>query len=153
MNTDRCKRSPRRDQHGATLIVLLIMLMVITLLALSTIRSTTLDEKMAGNARDRDKAFQAAEAAVQSCLNQVNGGTYAAAKVLTPAEAGQTPNWEQNDLWDSSGTTVDVGDTTLSAQPKCLVENLGSGSYRVTGRAQGGSDTSLVVLQATYSTE
>jgi type IV pilus assembly protein PilX len=152
--------APAARQRGATLILLLVMLVVITLLTLSTVRTTTMGEKMAGNARDRNKAFQAAEAAVQSCLSMVNAGTYPG-MVLTPVAptaTPPTPHWEVDANWnEGAGASYEVvlADAGLSRNPRCMVEVLGAGtgSYRVTGRALGGSTESLVMLQATYSKE
>ena len=141
-----------QSQRGATLIITLVMLVLITLLCVSTIRSTTVDEKLAGNSRDRDRALQAAEAAVRQCLSQLKNSTYGGAK-LAPTAFSATPNWEVT--WtDSNSTQVSI-DSTLSSQPRCMVEELGTGtgSYRVTGRAFGASQTTLVMLQATYTTQ
>ncbi|MDJ0806798.1 MAG: pilus assembly protein [Gammaproteobacteria bacterium] len=54
-----------RTQQGAVLIVSLIILLVMTLIGLSAMRSTTLEERMAGNARNEESAFQAGEAALR----------------------------------------------------------------------------------------
>ncbi len=51
-------------QRGATLIVALVILAVVTLLGVTSIRSSSLELKMAASARDRSVAFQAAEAAL-----------------------------------------------------------------------------------------
>jgi len=146
----------RRSQRGATLIITLVMLVLITLVSMSSIRSTTMDEKMAGNSRDRDKAFQAAESAVQTCLAMLNAGTYPVAP-LPALAAGTTPYWEVAANWDAYATNsyeVTVTDTGLQANPRCIVEAFGvAGSFRVTGRAVGGSDQTVVMLQATYSVE
>lgn len=147
---------PRRAQRGVTLIITLVMLVLITLVGVASIRNSTMDEKMAGNSRDRDKAFQAAEAAVQSCLSKLKDETYAGTP-LTPAAAAATPNWEVDANW-SNGNSVEVNLGTaakLAAQPRCMYEALGTGtgSYRVTGRAVGASTLTVVMLQATYSTE
>ena len=153
----------RPRQRGATLIILLVMLVVITLLTVSTVRTTTMGEKMAGNARDRNKAFQAAEAAVQSCLAMVDAGTYSGS-VLTPVAptaSPPTPHWDVDGNWaDSSPSSYEVtlsaspADIGLFSNPRCIVEALGaSGSYRVTGRALGGSEETIVMLQATYTKE
>ena len=142
-----------RAQRGATLIITLVMLVLITLISVSSMRTSTMDEKMAGNARDRDKAFQAAEAAVQQCLMLIKNDTYAGTP-LTPAASTGTPNWEL--AWDNTNSTAMTVDSTgLSAQPRCMYEALGTstGSYRVTGRAVGGSSLTEVILQATYSIE
>jgi type IV pilus assembly protein PilX len=148
----------RRQQQGVVLIIALVILVLVTLVGLSTIRTTTMEERMAGNSRDRDKAFQAAEAAVQHCLGLVDANTYAATK-LTPTSAGTSPHWETAANWDTSSSNsfaVAISDTTakLAQDPRCMVETLGSsGSYRVTGRAVGASAETVVMLQATYSKE
>jgi len=54
-----------RTQRGAIMVVSLLLLLVMTVLALTASQSTTLQERMAGNARDTDLAFQAAEAGLR----------------------------------------------------------------------------------------
>lgn len=151
-------RTPKHQQQGAVLIVALVMLLLITMASIAAIRSSTLDERMAGNARDRDKALQAAEAAVRTCLQRLVvdlPSTYTGT-VLAPASTG-SENWEIAANW-IGGTTnsvaIDIVDAGLAAAPRCMVERLGTGAnYRVTGRAVGGSDSSVVIIQATYSTD
>lgn len=48
------------------LIVALIMLLLVTLMAVSGMRGTSLEERMAGNLRDQNVAFLAAEAALRA---------------------------------------------------------------------------------------
>ena len=142
----------RHAQRGATLIVTLVMLVLITLVGVSAVRSSTIDEKMAGNTRDRDRALQAAEAAIRQCLTQLKNTTYGGTK-LAPSAYNAAPNWEAN--WTDSNSTEVTVDTKLASQPRCMVEELGSGSgnYRVTGRAAGSSALTEVILQATYTAE
>ena len=143
-----------RGQRGVTLIITLVMLVLITLVGVSGIRNSTLDERMAGNSRDRDKAFQAAEAAVQTCLSRLQAETYTGTP-LTPAASNATPVWEVAANWtDTNSVEINLGtDARLAAQPRCMYESMGVGSYRVTGRAVGASTLTEVMLQATYSTE
>jgi type IV pilus assembly protein PilX len=54
-----------RTQRGAIMVVSLLLLLVMTVLALTASQTTTLQERMAGNARDTDLAFQAAEAGLR----------------------------------------------------------------------------------------
>jgi type IV pilus assembly protein PilX len=54
-----------KQQTGAVLIIGLFILVVITLIGISAIQTTTLEEKMTGNMRDHDLAFQAAESALR----------------------------------------------------------------------------------------
>lgn len=57
-------RVPRHEQ-GLVLLIGLIILLVLSLLAISAIRSTTLEERMTGNSQDQQIAFQVAEAALR----------------------------------------------------------------------------------------
>jgi type IV pilus assembly protein PilX len=160
----KTRHLPRPPAKGVTLIILLIMLVVVTLVTLSSLRSTTLDEKMAGNSRDRQRAFQAAEAAVQDCLERLEANTIAEAKKNDPATGADAPLWEVAANWtDNAAKSVEVTVTQASlktgagyaSNPRCLIEKLDASnkSYRVTGRAVGGSADSVVMLQATISKE
>ena len=52
-------------QSGVVLVVSLFMLLLLSLIGLSGMQSTMLEEKMASNSRDQNIAFQAAEAALR----------------------------------------------------------------------------------------
>ena len=52
------------SQKGSVLIVSLIFLLLLTIVGVSSMNMTSLEERMAGNFRDHDLAFQAAEAAL-----------------------------------------------------------------------------------------
>lgn len=52
-------------QQGAVLVVSLILLLVMTMLGLSGMRTTTLEERMGGNTRNKETAFQAGEAVLR----------------------------------------------------------------------------------------
>ena len=51
-------------QRGAVLIISMIILLLLTILGVTSMQSTNLEERMAGNSRDRHLAFEAAEAAL-----------------------------------------------------------------------------------------
>lgn len=53
-----------KKQQGAVLVMSLLMLFVLTLIGVSSFNTTTMEEKMSGNSRNRQLAFQAAETAV-----------------------------------------------------------------------------------------
>lgn len=154
---------PRRDaQQGVVLIIALIVLVMITIVTLGAIRVTATDERLASNSRDRDKAFQAADAAVRACIAPLNSATpdLTGLNVINPAAPSASAVWEVDANWSSStstavttlGTAAAAG---LSAQPRCIIERLNSDpvSYRVTGRAVGKSSDTIVMLQATLSAE
>jgi type IV pilus assembly protein PilX len=64
-------------QSGATLIVSLIILAVITLLGLASMRSSNLELRMAASARDRAVAFQRAESALLTIERILAAAPYA----------------------------------------------------------------------------
>lgn len=57
-----------RTQSGAALVVGLILLVAISLMAIASMNTATLDLVMAGNEQYRSRAFQAAEAAIEVAL-------------------------------------------------------------------------------------
>ena len=63
MTTHRTS-TPSSEQKGAALVTSLMILFVLTLVGVSAMQSSTLEEKMSGNLRNTNIAFQAAE----SCL-------------------------------------------------------------------------------------
>lgn len=60
-----------RQQQGAVLVVALIMLLLLTIIGLSSMRGTSLQENMAGNMRDSNLALQASEAALRKGEDEV----------------------------------------------------------------------------------
>ena len=60
-----------KKQRGTTLLVSIVFLLIMTVLALGSIRGVSLQEHMATNLYDRDLAFQAAETAIQAAQAEV----------------------------------------------------------------------------------
>ena len=155
-----CKPPRPHSERGVVLIITLIVLVLVTVLSLASIRATATDERIAGNARDRNKAFQSAEAVVLRCLDAVRNSTYTGT-MLDPVTVGDE-NWKIEENWTSPTNSVaaaftetELADAGLAEQPRCIVERLNAAgtSVRVTGRAAGRSVDSRVVLQATFSSE
>jgi type IV pilus assembly protein PilX len=61
-----------RRQQGAVLIVSLLFLVILTLLGLTAMSGTTMEERMSGNSRDMNVALQAAEAALRDARRDIN---------------------------------------------------------------------------------
>lgn len=62
-------------QSGVALVISLVLLLVITLIAISGMKSSIMQEKMAANAQNSNKTFQAAESAVGTLTELLTGGT------------------------------------------------------------------------------
>ena len=88
-----------KRQKGAALVVGLVLMMVLTLLAVSTMRTATLELLMAGNAQYKEKAFQLAETGLRDAVNQLNQGTLS---------LGTTDGWQ--DVGALIGSVDDSGD-------------------------------------------
>lgn len=79
--------APRSQQRGAALVIGLILLLVLTVLAISGVNSASLEFFMAGNEQYRQNAFQAAETGIERAM--VNGQfVIAGAANLTETIAG-----------------------------------------------------------------
>lgn len=67
-----------KKQQGAVLIIALIMLLILTILGVAVLDSSVLEERMAGNYIERNRAFQSAEAGLRA------GERWIAAQVEQP---------------------------------------------------------------------
>ena len=160
-------------QRGATLVVVLILLLVMTLLGLASLRSTILEERMTSNLLDRSLGFQVAEAGLreaEASLNPnptnfpaagCNAQGLCARPVPTAVERWLDPGFV---AW----RTATVADATTDA-PQYIVEEMGEGPnwrdcdrlspihplcltprYRVTVRSQQDGRAS-VLLQTVFA--
>lgn len=160
MRTIRFK-ALRSNQRGVTLIVALIFLAMLMLLGVTVARTSSLEERMAGNTRDRDLALQAAEAALKDAEADLNGFLANAFDGSTPgliaydaATANDSAHW--NDYtWDddeSQEATTDL--PHVAEQPRYVIEKLPDVAttkrFRITARGVGTSANSVVIVQAGY---
>ena len=74
-----------KQQQGMSLLVVLILLVVMSILGVAVMRSSSMQERMAANLRDRSLATQAAEAALAQAVTNLNG----IAKFRTTAPVAQ----------------------------------------------------------------
>lgn len=92
MRSIRFQASMRARQQGAALVVGLILLLVLTLLAVSGMNSASLEFVMAGNEQYRSNAFQAAEAGVEQSMQLGTFNPGAPAQNFGPQALG-TDSW------------------------------------------------------------
>ena len=64
-NTTGALRGFGHSQHGAALVTSLLILVVMTIIGVTAVTTSSLTEKMAGNMRDLNLAFEAAEAGLR----------------------------------------------------------------------------------------
>ncbi len=71
-------------QRGLALVSVLLLMMVVMVMAAASMRSATLEERMAGHARDRQIAFQMAEAALRDAEQLIAGNSTGPFSPLRP---------------------------------------------------------------------
>lgn len=159
-------------QTGAALITCLMLLVVMTILGVSAITSSTMEERMAGNVRNKHVSFQAAEAAIRVAevyteATLSDDSVFDGTNGLYPrsnATDSDYPIWENAANWIDAGAVAGVAsnptyiiedfttaprdsDCTLEVPPPpgCMLP-----VYRVTARGTGLSDNALTIIQTTY---
>lgn len=167
-----------RRERGAVLIVGLIFMTLIMLIALSVMRSATLEERMASNARNRQLALEAAEAVVRDAettlfaaapFNPFDPTLFVAACTngyCSVPVSGSTPRWQSINWSDAavtkafSSSALSLVNISASNQPKYIVEFIGQEGgqgrhicprllFKITARGLA-ADGSEVFVEDTY---
>jgi type IV pilus assembly protein PilX len=134
---------PKTRQSGFVLVVALILLLVLTLLGLAAAQSTSLEERMAGNARNHDMAFQAAEAGLNAAQSGIlqglwdnadyasnANGLYMLATCCTSTGGSWTSAWDVPNVWntalpiDTAVSGLSIAGIPAAQQPVFVIEQL-----------------------------
>jgi len=107
-------RLPPRAQRGATLLVALIMLVLLTMFAISSLNTANTNLKIVGNMQAKSEATNVAQEAIETVLSTTQF-------IATPANAVPVPCGAANTLCtdiNSDGTNDYT--TVLSPAPSCV---------------------------------
>lgn len=154
-------------ESGAVLITGMIFLVVLTIIVVSALRSGTLEERMAANARDRQLALQAVEAVVRDAevvllaISTFDPSIFTAACTngyCSRPAVGSTPRW-QTTTWGTNtrtfaATTSNL--TVVASQPQYIVEYIAAEGgqppkicptllFRITAQGVGSDSTAVFV--------
>lgn len=157
-------------QQGSALIIGLIMLVVLSMIGLSSLQTTMLQERMAGNLRERSLAFEAAEVALRegemvarnNFVNNAPPGSAFSGPGLFDRMEGNPVAFDLTDAnLQINGVAIDTVQQTV-APPRYIVERqepwspvLGGEEYgrlesfRITAIGYGGTLDAVVILQST----
>lgn len=134
---ERDLRTSKAHQRGMVLIVSLIILVIVTLIAVTALRVTILEERMAGNTRDRQLAFEAAEYALREAQDLLSapvlpqftasGGTtggYFSGLNTNPGGIGDIAYWSTTHNWTTQSVAANksAGVLTGQVQPRYVIE-------------------------------
>jgi type IV pilus assembly protein PilX len=166
-------------QSGSVLLISLVILLILTIVGVSAMRNTAMEEKMAGNMRDKGLSFQAAEATLRAAEKYIEANVISTQPFDTDGSDGlydktdmkvwKTLSWDANDSIEYS----DFDSTyQISESPRFIIQhiasiatdantlnlgnygqNTGAGTiemFLITARATGGSGNAPVFLQTTY---
>lgn len=174
----RSKSVPcRKKQAGVVLFVSLIFILMVTMLAVTSIQSTTVTERIAGNSRDKSMAFQAAEAGLRDAeffldeksVSVETDALFNDSNGLYDSRADTDVHW--NSVSGGYKTYTGTALPKVETQPQYMIEllpeelfaeeSLVSGKpveslyryYRVTSLGTGSSNSSVVMLQSIYRNE
>ncbi|MEW6679110.1 MAG: PilX N-terminal domain-containing pilus assembly protein [Pseudomonadota bacterium] len=82
--------SPLNSQRGAALITGLIFVVMLTIIGVTATRMASLEERMAGNMRDRSLAMQAAELTLRDAERDITNAATGSARGITGITAFST---------------------------------------------------------------
>ncbi|RLA45093.1 MAG: hypothetical protein DRR42_19740 [Gammaproteobacteria bacterium] len=149
-----------QKERGAVLVISLIFLLVMTLIGLTGMKTSVLEEKMAGNSRNQDLAFQAAETSLhgaeqylEAIVTASDFGEDVAANGLV-SEASDDPDYLDPSIWvDASSVEYSSGSSGLSvigSAPRFIIKLVGeSEDDENTGLNIGGYGENLPGAQIT----
>jgi type IV pilus assembly protein PilX len=158
-------------QRGMVLISAMLLLLVVTILAVGMFRGFGIDEKIAGNTREKQLALNAAESSEQFAEWWISTGANGAGLAITPsctavAPVGTVGQVCQNALptvttlpW-TAGVTYTLPNEgvamnfNLAAQPQFYIQQVaplnGSNVYQIDAVGYGGSPNTAAVVEATF---
>ena len=154
-------------ERGIALPIVLIFLVVMMLLGVTAIRNVTLGEKMSGNLRNQQLAFQATEQALRYCENDLLAAVHTI-PVKAPGLTAGSNNWDVGAYWSDDTVSAAVPAASpdksgLAARPRCMIEDVKDTldldpteyekdesleAYRITARGVGGTGNAVVLLQS-----
>jgi type IV pilus assembly protein PilX len=168
------------QQRGAALIISLVILIAMTLLAVTSMKGTSTEVAMAGNLRESALTFQAAEAGLRSAETAVEGTKATSIadieRLVTETEAD--PDYLSADSWDAENiANLVLTSVGINSPPKYIVKFVGENSvnrlslvntgagysgapkgkvvtiFRITARASGQTGKAFRTVQSHYGIE
>ena len=139
-----------KKQQGAVLVISLFILAVITMFSITGMRTSTIEEKLSANLRDRTVAFQASElglTAGETFLAGIAGiGAITGTNGLYTA-AQPEPDYESAATWTNTQSAANIqldGAGSVTITPQYIVKHMGetegpntvSGNINVIGGGQ-----------------
>lgn len=153
-------------QEGFILITTLVLMIMLTVLAVTQVSLNTTQTQVARNSTTAEISFEKTEGALNEAINRMINHTYTSESFLNNTNGlylfnqNDPPLWHEVD-WDSSTSVINSFQGSTGLRASYIIEQLPSvvqpgqnmksltHVYRVTGRAIGEDGNSSVLLQST----
>lgn len=168
----------KRDERGSALITGLLIMLIMTGLGLASIKNTMLQQKMAGNDKDKQIAFQAAEAALRegelllanadadiksyigSVSSNTNGCMTSPSAQVHLCYKDEAFNYKGSSTWSGHGKTVTTNfaalSTDIAEKPQFIIQHaykLGkenANAFYITAKGVGAKSSTVIYLQSVF---
>lgn len=160
-----------KQQQGAVMLLGLTLLVILTIIVGLAAKTSVLQQKMAGNFRDSELAFQAAETALKSAERYLQGNKQEELSEVFSNQNGlllyeKNRAWEDNESWSDKSPIESEALHQVVNAPVYVIEELPNIEmagdslamprtitgvhYRITAKSTGGTRSAAVVLQSMY---
>jgi type IV pilus assembly protein PilX len=166
-----------QKQTGVALVISLIMLVLLTIIGMTGMQVTGLEEKMSGNNKEHNVAFQTAEVTLRDAeaylesLATLNDFDDSQAGFISEATAD--PDYYADSTWNATNSATGTTVSGVATTPRYIIKHVGAqgdsineglvitgvgeglaGSavtiFRVTSSSTGNTGISRVILQSYY---
>ena len=141
------------NQRGWVLVVGLVILVMLTILSMALMKTTRLEEKMAGATRDMNLSFQAAETALRAAETFIESQTDASG---FDTLVGEPKDPFTIDYWDDA-EVIDGELEGVASPPRYVIKKIDDEDdtaptvFRVTVRGTGGTNNRATLLRSHYA--
>ncbi len=157
-------------QQGYVLLTTIILMMMLTVLAVTQVSLNTNQTRVAANVTDSEITFEKTEGAVNEAINNLNNGTYNSGSFASNSNGfylldhNAPPLWKTIN-WGSSSAVIHSFQGKSGSQASYFIEKLPSVClpgqncklpshlYRITSRALSANVNSSVIIQTTLQTQ
>ena len=169
-----------QKQRGWILVIGLVVLVMLSIIAIALMRTTRVEEKMAGANRDINLSFEAAETALRGAEifieSQPDDSLFSTTGTGIYAQGADPGNAEPNAFltpWsDTNSRILATAPTGVTTAPRYMIKKVGESGdegslnlggygetdlsqksviYRITARGTGGNDSTQTVLRSHYA--
>jgi type IV pilus assembly protein PilX len=161
-------------QHGATLAISLLLLFITTIIGVSAVQVTSMQEKMSANVQDKVTSFEAAESALKAgedwvdtlTSNPIPTTTCTSYPCVQTLKDNFSPSSQTSSWWGANSAAYTGSLPDINSAPRYYIEFLrfvsdspaigstqvtGVYYFQVTARGVGNTTNAATILQTTFA--